>query len=248
MKKSLHIHTNFVSSNFDKRPQKKIDTIVIHSTHRTFSFSIKRLCDKLAKVSCHYIINLDGKIYQLIPDQARAWHAGISCWRGITCLNNNSIGIELVDTDNKRRRIKEFPKPQMGSLLVLLKLLIKKYQIPDWNIVAHSDIAPDRKDDPGENFDWQLLASHGIGHYHDIIFHKDKDARLITSKSTKSQIKEMQQALKNYGYKINITGKFDTQTHKVIIAFRRRFNPHRIKRKSFNTMDAQILSHLSKLN
>ena len=109
MYKTPHIRTNFSSLNFDER-SKAIDTIVIHSTHRTFRFAVKRLCDKESKVSCHYIINLDGEIYQLVKDQKIAWHAGKSYWQGRTDLNGNSIGIELVDINDDR--IAEYLKTQ----------------------------------------------------------------------------------------------------------------------------------------
>ena len=241
MKESHHIYTDFSSPNFDKRQNKKIDTVVIHATQKPFSISLKTYQDKFSKISCHYLINLDGKIYQLVPDQMRAWHAGLSYWRGRTSLNDTSIGIELIDTTDQNIRIKKFPKLLMESLISLLKLLVKKYKIPNSNIVAHSDIAPDRKDDPGEYFDWQLLAYNGIGNYHNINSLKEKDSRLMDPNSAASQIKEIQKMLNDYGYKIDITGKFDAQTKEVITAFRRRFNPKHLEKSYFSKVDFKIL-------
>ena len=210
----------------------------------TFDESARRLCDPDAGVSCHYLIDLNGKVYQLVEDKKRAWHAGISYWKGKSSINNNSIGIELVDTNTKGKRIKKFPKAHMESLICLLKILIKRYKIPNHNIVAHSDIAPDRKDDPGEHFDWSLLASHKIGKYHNINTNKERDSNLICSKSSAVRIKELQRTLKAQGYKIKITGKFDDQTKKVVTAFRRHFNPMNLKKKYFSSVDFKILSEL----
>jgi N-acetylmuramoyl-L-alanine amidase len=240
MIKSLNICTDLVSPNFDKR-SKKIDTIVIHSTHMTFADSSKRLCDPTARVSCHYLIDLSGKLYQLVEDEKRAWHAGKSYWRGKTSLNNNSIGIELVDTDNKGTRLSHFPKPQMISLIELLKFLIKKYKIPSYNLVAHSDIAPDRKDDPGEHFDWALLASHKLGQYHKLSTTHTSNPE----KATILKVKELQRLLKKQGYKIKITGKLDTQTTEVLTAFRRRFNPKDLNKDYISRIDFKILLELS---
>lgn len=238
MIKSLNICADFISPNFDKR-SKKIDMIVIHSTHMTFAGSAQRLCDPSARVSCHYLIDLNGKLYQLVEDEKRAWHAGKSYWRGKTSLNNNSIGIELVDTNNKGTRLKRFPKKQMESLIELLKLLIKKYKIPSYNLVAHSDIAPDRKDDPGEHFDWSMLAAYKIGLYHNV-----KENGYYPVKATIAKVKELQRMLKAFGYKIRITGKFDTQTLEVLTAFRRHFNPSSLGKKYFSSVDFKILSQI----
>jgi len=239
MTRPAHICGDFYSPNFDKRPKNVIDTIVLHSTHLSFASSIKRLCDKVAKVSCHYLIDLDGQIYRLVEDDKRAWHAGISYWRGKSNLNNNSIGIELVDTTSKGLRIKRFPRPQMKSLIVLLKFLTKKYKIPSCNIVGHSDVAPDRKDDPGEFFDWQDLANEGIGHYHSECLKSAKNSCLVDPKA-----KEIQIMLKAYGYKIKTTGSFDGQTKDVITAFKRHFNPAGMRNDYFGAIDLKILSYL----
>ena len=247
MKQSFTIHTDFISPNFDKR-RKKIDTIVLHSTHMSFNESMKRLCDPSAKVSSHYLIDLKGKTYQLVEEKKRAWHAGISSWKGKSSLNNNSIGIELVDENTKGIRIKKFPKPQMESLITLLKILIKKYKILKHNVIAHSDIASDRKDDPGEHFNWPLLASHNVAQYHNAVIKNEKEQCFLNPKNaTIKKIKDIQRMLKEYGYKIKITGKFDDQTKEVITAFRRRFNPKNLKKNYFNSIDFKILLSLTQL-
>jgi N-acetylmuramoyl-L-alanine amidase len=244
MGKTSNICKDFTSPNFDKR-KKKIDSIVIHSTHLPRGKWIKEVCDKSVKLSAHYLIDLKGKIYQLVEDKDRAWHAGISHWRGKNSLNENSIGIELVDRTDKGEMIKTFPKPQMNSLIDLLKLLIKKYKIPNHNIVAHSDIAPGRKDDPGENFDWALLASNKIGQYHKIKTNKeDKACFLDPNNTTITKLKEIQRMLKAQGYKIKITGKYDIQTKHVVTGFRRHFNPTHLEITYLTMADFKILSNL----
>ena len=127
--------------------------------------SIMRLCNPESKVSSHFLINQNGKIYRLIQDYYIAWHAGKSCWGKYRNLNKTSICIELV---NKGHRLgyTNFKKGQISSLIKICKSLIKKYKIKKRNIVGHSDIAPLRKIDPGEKFPWKRLASNRIGIWH----------------------------------------------------------------------------------
>lgn len=150
------------SPNFNDRPDSTApDMIVIHYTGmETGALALDRLCDPAAAVSAHYLIFEDGQIHQLVKDCHRAWHAGISCWRGRDNINHYSIGIELVNTGHD-----PFPDSQMQALVGLCGYLITAYSIPAYNIVGHSDIAPTRKTDPGPLFDWQKLSLNGIGHY-----------------------------------------------------------------------------------
>lgn len=233
------------SPNFDERPcDVAIDTIVIHSTHLSFKDSLARLCDPIAKVSCHYLIDRNGKAYQLVEDKYRAWHAGKSYWRGVDGLNANSIGIELVDTNSQNIRLKSFPAKQMQALIKLLCRLIKKYKIQGPNIVAHSDIAPNRKDDPGEYFDWKALFFRGIGVYHTVKLTKAMCKPFLTNRSSSSEIKKLQRLFKAYGYKIKVNGKFDKQTLEVLIAFKRHFNPRSLKQKCCTMVDYAILQEI----
>ena len=140
------------SPNFDKRPKgTKINSIVIHYTGmKTFKQAYKRLCDKKSKVSSHYLIGRDGRIMNLVDEKNRAWHAGISHWKGIDNLNDISIGIELENPGHKFGYI-PYSKKQMESLIFLCKKINKKYQIhPEW-VLGHSDITPKRKKDPGDD-------------------------------------------------------------------------------------------------
>lgn len=149
---------NFKSPNFNDRKSKNIEIIVIHYTAlRSISNSLKHLCSKKNKVSSHYLISQKGKIYSLVSEKKRAWHAGKSYWRGNTDINSISIGIELdfspSDINNK------FTLKLNSALIFLLKKLLKKYKISTENILGHSDIAPYRKIDPGKYFPWQMLEN-----------------------------------------------------------------------------------------
>ncbi len=205
------------SPNFDERsPNIIIDTLVIHHTNMQDAKSaLERLCNAESKVSSHYLIDKMGDIYQLVADNFKAWHAGISHWRGRDGINDNSIGIEL---DNRGAEL--FPASQMDSLIALCKHLIKEHPIERRNVIAHYDIAPQRKDDPNHFFNWELLAEEGIG-----IFpsnsHPVKNE--VLSNLQHKEIVNIQQKLKLYGYKIDLTGEFDLQMNQVIIAFKRHF-------------------------
>ena len=146
------------SPNFDKRPKgKKINSIIIHYTGmKTFDEAYKRLCNKNSKVSSHYLIGRDGKIINLVDEKNRAWHAGISEWKGIDNLNNNSIGIELENPGHEFGYI-PFSKKQMEALVFLCKELKSKYDIKEDWVLGHSDISPERKLDPGDKFDWETI-------------------------------------------------------------------------------------------
>ncbi len=137
------------------------DMIVIHYTDMTSAASaVALLCDPDAKVSAHYLIAADGEVVQMVEERRRAWHAGVSAWFGTGDLNSRSIGIEL-DNPGHRPTAPAFPDAQIDALLVLLGDLRSRWRVPPWNVVAHSDIAPTRKIDPGEAFPWGRLAAEG---------------------------------------------------------------------------------------
>jgi len=151
---------NYFSPNFNsqKRPTNSIKFIIIHYTGmQSERESLIRLCSYKSKVSCHFLIGKNGKVYRLVEDNKVAWHAGKSCWGKYKNLNKNSIGIEIT---NKGHRFgyTSFKKKQLLSLIKICKKLINKYNIKKENIVGHSDIAPLRKIDPGEKFPWKELA------------------------------------------------------------------------------------------
>ena len=157
--------SNFYSPNFnrEKRSNNLIKIITIHYTGmQSERESIIRLCNPKSKVSSHFVIGQNGKIYRLVQDNQIAWHAGKSCWGKYKNLNKYSIGIELVNKGHQFGYT-NFKKKQLSSLIKICKILIKKYKIKKRNVVGHSDIAPLRKVDPGEKFPWKQLAYNNIG-------------------------------------------------------------------------------------
>ena len=155
-----------LSPNHDERPaDEPIDTLVLHYTGmQSGADAIARLRDPEARVSSHYVVEEDGAVFRLVPEDRRAWHAGLSSWRGNTLLNGRSIGIEIVNPGHEWG-YRPFPALQMAAVCDLCLGLIARHPIAPRDVVAHSDIAPDRKQDPGELFDWPGLAANGVGLY-----------------------------------------------------------------------------------
>jgi len=223
---SIALTLNY-SPNFDskKRKSNQVQFIIFHYTGmKNDKQAIKRLTDINSKVSSHYLIKSNGKIELLVPDLYVAWHAGISCWKKNVLLNKNSIGIEICNPGHGQN-YKKFSKKQINSLIKLSKSLIKNYNIKQKNILGHSDIAPDRKKDPGEKFPWRFLAQKKIGLWHDL-----DQKKLIKKRNLKTNTIEKTKFFLNllkigYAYKMlknSNLGNF--QNHKKItIAFQRRF-------------------------
>jgi N-acetylmuramoyl-L-alanine amidase len=139
-----------------------ISMVVLHYTGmRTAGEALARLCDESSQVSAHYLIDEEGQVTNLVPEEKRAWHAGASYWRGITDVNSASIGIELANPGHEWG-YRPFPEPQMDALLPLLADIMDRHDIPRANVVGHSDVAPARKTDPGEYFDWARLGELGL--------------------------------------------------------------------------------------
>ena len=158
------------SINFDKfeRSPRGIDYVIFHYTGMlSEKKAIKRLANKNSKVSCHYFIKRDGAIINMVPDKFVAWHAGLSCWKSHKNLNNKSIGIEIQNSGHSNK-YEGFSTKQIKSLLLLSKILKKKYNIKSKNFLGHSDIAPNRKKDPGEKFPWKYLSKYKIGIWYNL--------------------------------------------------------------------------------
>jgi len=175
----LKITSNY-SPNFStpKRQKKNIKYIIIHYTGMKNELSaLNRLTDYKSKVSAHYFIKKNGKILNLVPDLYEAWHAGKSNWKNIQSLNRYSIGIEIQNPGHENF-YEKFSNKQMNSVKKLLRFLTKKYRLNCKNILGHSDIAPNRKKDPGENFPWKELAKHKLAQWYKLDEKKLKQYRL----------------------------------------------------------------------
>ena len=209
------------SPNFDKKIRlvKSVKLLVIHYTGmQSERESIIRLCNPKSKVSSHFLINQNGKIFRLVDDNKIAWHAGKSCWKKYKNLNKNSIGIELVNKGHKFG-YSNFKRKQLYSLIKVCKNLTKKYRIKKHNIVGHSDIAPLRKIDPGEKFPWKKLADKKIGIWHNYKIDFLKNFRNV--KISKKLKLDFINNLKKIGYCFNNNKRGSLK--KIIEAFQRHY-------------------------
>ncbi len=177
--------------------------------------ALERLCDPAAKVSAHYLIDENGSVVALVPEAARAWHAGVSAWLGEPALNDRSIGIELVNPGHEWG-YRAFPEAQYKSCIALCQAIIGRWPIPPRRVLAHSDVAPERKQDPGELFDWRRLAAAGIGLWP------------ACGEGAPRPVATLQSQLAQFGYAVPRHGRLDRATGLVITAFQRHFRPARV--------------------
>ena len=190
--------------------------------------AINKLADVKSKVSCHYFIKNNGEILKMVPDSYIAWHAGVSGWKKYKFLNKNSIGIE-INNPGHEFKYKKFSKKQINSVLKLTRYLIKKYNIASNSILGHSDIAPDRKKDPGEKFPWQLLSKHKIGIWHNLNLDKIKRDRSLNINNL-LKLKFLNNLYK-IGYPKNIKINKNKYNKYITVAFQRRFRQELINGK-----------------
>jgi N-acetylmuramoyl-L-alanine amidase len=220
----LNFNDTFRGLNFNDRPSgAAIDTLVLHYTGmRSGAEAIARLCDPEARVSAHYVVEEDGRVFALVPEEMRAWHAGISHWRGRDGLNDTSIGIEIVNPGHEFG-YRPFPAAQMDAVAGLCREILARHPIPARNVIGHSDIAPDRKEDPGELFDWAWLAAQGIGLWAEE--GGEAAAAPLSLGDTGEAVAHLQRDLAQYGYGLALSGRFDVATEQVVVAFQRHFRP-----------------------
>lgn len=216
------------SPNFSERPENAaIDTIVLHYTGmKSTKDAIQRMCDPATEVSAHYCVSEKGEIYQLVDDESKAWHAGKSFWRGRENINNYAIGIEIANPGHEWG-YKPFGDEQIEAVIGLCKDLTEKHEIKPFNVVGHSDVAPERKEDPGELFPWKRLAREDIGIWHGITLNGTDYVNEDDLKD-KEIINNICKKLSVIGYKCGSTNEFDITNRKAVIAFYRRFLPERI--------------------
>ena len=229
-KLALNLTTNYsINFSLPKRSKKKIIFIIIHYTGMKNELeAIRKLCDYRSNVSSHYFIKNNGEILNLVPDLYVAWHAGKSSWKRYKFLNKFSIGIEISNPGHEHG-YKKFNESQISSLVSILKYLKKKYDIKSRNILGHSDIAPDRKKDPGEKFPWRKLANKNLCKWHNLSNHKIKKQR--TLKVSPSEKKIFFKNLKKIGY--SKVGKISNKSYEINItkAFQRKFRQNLINGK-----------------
>jgi len=200
------------SPNFNDRAA-PISALVLHYTGmKSGVAAIERLCDPVSEVSSHYVVEEDGRVFRLVSEDKRAWHAGRSHWSGTEDLNSISIGIEIVNPGHEFG-YRSFAAAQMSAVAALCRDIIARHKIPAQNVLAHSDIAPARKEDPGELFDWKMLAGQGVGLWPSVI-----DADRAKGEAYLSDEARLREALTRYGYDPRVS------TDILLRAFQRHFH------------------------
>jgi len=213
---------NYGDRNMDRLP----DMIVLHYTGMPdVEGAIAKLCTIGTDVSAHYIVLEDGRIIQCVPEAKRAWHAGVAFWGGEEDINSCSIGVEIVNKGHDWG-YPEFPLRQIAAVIALCRGIMLRRKVPSHRVLAHSDVAPFRKKDPGEKFPWHSLANSGVGHW-------VQPAPIVRGETLRlgsagNDVRDLQQALARYGYGVPVNGKYDTATMEVVTAFQRHFRPGRV--------------------
>jgi N-acetylmuramoyl-L-alanine amidase len=212
------------SPNFDTR-RVPPDMIVVHYTGMTTGeAALARMCDPAAKVSAHYMIETDGRIFELVPEARRAWHAGVSFWKGERDINSVSIGVELVNPGHDDG-YPDFPADQIDALIGLMDAIRGRWDIPDGRILGHSDVAPDRKVDPGEKFPWKRLAQDGHGLW---LEPPAAPGVPLGVGDEGTGVFALQAGLTRLGYDSAPSGHYDAHTETIVRAFQRHWRPGQV--------------------
>ena len=230
------------SPNFgERRGYAQPDCVVLHYTGLpTAEAALALLTDPAAEVSAHYFVWESGEIAQLTPEEKRAWHAGIGQWGGVRDVNSASIGIEIANPGHDGG-LPPFPQAQINATIALVRDIVARRAIRPERVIAHSDLAPTRKRDPGERFPWDALARAGVGHWVEpapIV-----DGSRFGPGQEGPPVRALQAMLALYGYGIDLTGVYDAPTRAVVAAFQRHFRPARVDGEA----DASTLATLRAL-
>lgn len=207
----------------ERKDQRAIDCVILHYTGMpTGAGALERLCDVAAQVSSHYFVEEDGTVIQLVSEERRAWHAGVSRWKRDEDINSSSIGIEIVNPGHDGG-LPPFPEAQIEAVTALCRDICARRGIAPERVLAHSDIAPGRKIDPGEKFPWARLATNGVGHWVEpspII-----PGPTLAKGAAGPEVAALRAALSLYGYGIEINVDYDNELKAVVAAFQRHFRP-----------------------
>ena len=217
------------SPNHDARADgMAVDMLILHYTGMpTGEAALERMCDEAARVSAHYLVAEDGAVFRLVAEERRAWHAGVSSWRGDDGINARSIGVEIVNPGHEFG-YRPFPEAQMAAVEALCRDVLARHPIPPRHVLGHSDVAPARKEDPGELFDWARLAATGIGLWPGRTVVAGEVGLSLGPGDAGSPVAELQGALAGFGYEVPNQGAYDEATAKVVTAFQRHFRPRRV--------------------
>ncbi|HUC63102.1 MAG TPA: N-acetylmuramoyl-L-alanine amidase [Alphaproteobacteria bacterium] len=217
------------SPNHGPRPPgAPIDILLLHYTGMpSTEEALRRLADPAAEVSAHYLIDEGGRCYRLVPEARRAWHAGDSFWHGARDVNGRSIGIELANPGHEFG-YRDFTGAQMATLEALARAILARHPIPPHRVLGHSDVAPQRKRDPGERFDWKRLARAGIGLWPKERVEVSTHAPELSPGAAGPAVINLQLALSGFGYGLEGTGLYDPTTEAAVAAFQRHFRQRRV--------------------
>lgn len=225
------------------------DMIILHYTGMSDDDqAVSWLCNEQAEVSSHYFVHQDGRILQFVPEERRAWHAGKSFWAGETDINSCSIGIEIANAGHPGG-LPLFPNVQIEAVIELCRDCGERWSVPAERVLAHSDVAPVRKVDPGENFPWDILHRWGVGHWVEPA--PVGGGRFFQMGESGQPIEALQSMLSLYGYDIDISGHFCEKTKGIVEAFQRHFRPAQVDGiADISTIDTlhRLLSALPKYN
>jgi len=227
------------SPNQDDRPAGvPIDMLILHYTGmQSARAAVERLRDPVAKVSSHYVVDEDGFVLRLVAEERRAFHAGVSYWRGHSGLNGRSIGIEIVNPGHEWG-YRDFPVLQLASVCDLCLSILSRHAIPPRNTVAHSDVAPDRKEDPGEKFPWEDLAQNGIGLWPAGV----ADLGMTGVVRDAAGLRGVRAALGDIGYRVAAEGALDPALSTVLRAFQRHWRPEAVTGQADSGTLARLLA------
>ena len=208
------------SPNHGLRKSHPVDILLLHYTGmRSAEAALSWLCDPDSSVSSHYFVFEDGRVVRLVDEARRAHHAGVSCWAGETDINSCSVGIEIANPGHEFG-YRPFPDAQIDAVIALSLDILGRHAIPPERVLAHSDVAPSRKQDPGELFPWQRLNAAGVGHY-------APPAPVVEAKSVPlgaTELAHFKDRLRQYGYCFESDGELRW----AVTAFQRHFRPERV--------------------
>jgi len=209
----------------DRAAHLPLDILLLHYTGMdSAEAAIDWLCNEESGVSCHYFVYENGDIVQLVQEEKRAWHAGKSIWQGESDTNSRSIGVEIVNPGHNLG-YPDFPEVQIASVIELCRDILSRHAIPSRNVLAHSDVAPGRKPDPGEKFPWDVLYHAGIGHW---VAEAVAEGVAFSPGENSEEIASFQALLSAYGYGLEITGNYDKHTRDCVVAFQRHFRRSKV--------------------